>query len=116
MLDLILMSEKEAMFAEDLVDAFQTHTDSVLSHLPRNYQDQLLEVGTEEISMVSKPNTKTYAFFRLLKDVGDFSFLNENGERDAMDLNKGNILCLRFEEFKALLEKDEDGEPRAELV
>lgn len=110
------MSKKEAMFAKDLVVAFQTHTDSVLSHLPRNYQDQLSEVGTEEISMVSKPNTKTYAFFRLLKDVGDFSFLNENGERDAMDLNKGNILCLRFEEFKALLEKDEDGEPRAELV
>ena len=119
-----LMSEKERAYCKEFTKSGEKNAESVLERMPakgyedyfRSYVESKSDMEYERWDMMRTPRTDARAFFRMLKDVGDFRFVDENGEDFVLDLKKGDIFCAKYEDFKSFLSNDDDRNPRAELV
>lgn len=95
-----LLSKDEQNFAVGYMDLVEEHfKKSFLSMLPKKVQ--ILEKDGN-VDHATGPNLDKFVFCRVRNSVGSYAVGEEPGD-DPLDLNQGDILCIRYKSIQQLL-------------
>jgi GINS complex subunit 4 len=98
------LSEQEKEYATNYADVVEEHFHSVLSQMPEGYGSMLQQIEEDEGTwdMVPEPDLDAHVFCRVKEDKGDV-MLDPNDPENTMDLERNDILMIRYRLIKKLL-------------
>jgi len=100
------LSANEQKFAVGYMDLVEGHfKKSFLSMLPKKVQ--VLDKDGN-VDHATGPNLDRFVFCRVRNSIGRFA-VGEEANDDSLDLNQGDIICMRYKSIRELL-KNEDVE------
>ena len=101
------LSDLEQRYASDYANIVEEHFSSVLGQMPEGYESMVQQIIEEDgaFDMVPEPDADAHVFCRVREDRGDV-MLDPDDPENTMDLERDDILMLRYRLIKKLLEDE----------
>lgn len=98
------LSESEKRFAVSYSDLVEEHFNKAfLNLLPQRLQIVEKDGAVEP---VTPPNLDRFVFCRVRTDLGEY-VIGEDASDDSLELNKGDILCIRYKSIQDLIQSED---------
>jgi GINS complex subunit 4 len=101
------LSDLEQRYASDYANIVEEHFSSVLGQMPEGYESMVQQIIEEDgaFDMVPEPDADAHVFCRVREDRGDV-MLDPDDPENTMDLERDDILMIRYRLIKKLLEDE----------
>ena len=101
------LSDLEKRYASEYVDIVDEHFSSVLGQMPEGYESSVQQIIEEggAFDMVPEPDADAHVFCRVREDRGDV-MLDPDDPENTMDLERDDILMIRYRLIKKLMEDE----------
>jgi GINS complex subunit 4 len=101
------LSDLEQRYASDYANIVEEHFSSVLGQMPEGYESMVQQIIEEDgaFDMVPEPDANAHVFCRVREDRGDV-MLDPDDPENTMDLERDDILMIRYRLIKKLLEEE----------
>lgn len=101
------LSDLEKRYASDYANIVEEHFSSVLGQMPEGYESMVQQIIEEDgaFDMVPEPNMDAHVFCRVREDRGDV-MLDPDDPENTMDLERDDILMIRYRLIKKLMEDE----------
>jgi GINS complex subunit 4 len=101
------LSDLEQRYASDYANIVEEHFSSVLGQMPEGYESMVQQIKEEDgaFDMVPEPDADAHVFCRVREDRGDV-MLDPDDPENTMDLERDDILMIRYRLIKKLLEDE----------
>ena len=101
------LSDLERAFASDYANIVEEHFSNVLGQMPDGYESRVQQLVEEDgaVDMGPAPDANAHVFCRVREDRGDV-MLDPDDPENTMDLERDDILMIRYRLIKKLLEEE----------